>query len=680
MSTEPTENHPDAEVIPLRAVEAQTETGLGEARPPAYLDTTGADAGKRLPIIPEPWRRENIRGTLTQLAGLHWHRTRYHSLRSPAYLARFAFCTGRGLHRTAVRVLTWWHWTDGWALESMAVAAGRAGHHEAMRAHTEGKKTRAGRGRIVGVSAVAAAAAVLAMVHWAPWWGWALLAAVAVPALARAGKPHGKPLIGAAVVAPAYQPPTPEVITRALGSLNIAQINQALKEDGTGISFVSDVHRDGPGWGTQLDLPYGVTATMILARRAQLASGLRRPLSATWPAPVPHEHEGRLELWVGFHDISKAKPPAWPLLRAGQADVFTSFPFGTDPRGRQVAAQLFEHNWLIGAAPGQGKTAAVRAVACAAALDPLAELWTHELAGKGDLEPLARVSHRYCSGLDDEAIAYAAESMRMLRAELDTRSRKLKAIPKESRPDGKITRAMAARRSARLFPLVGIFDEVQNLFMHEKYGSQAADDAAYVIRLGRAYGVILVLATQRPDTNSLPTTVSGNVSIRFCLKVPGQVENDMILGTSAYKNGYNAAVFRPKVDAGLGWLRAEGDPQVVRTYYLDLAAAERVTERARVLRGQAGTLTGYALGEDGQAAARDVLADLTAVFRGDAGLHWADAAARLAAAFPQRWDGVTGESLSADCRALRVPSVNVSTGGTVRKGCRRADVERAAGQ
>ncbi len=678
MSTESAAGGQNAEVIPLRAVEAQTETGLGEATPPAYLDTTGTDAGKRLPIIPEPWRRENIRGTLAQLAGLHWHRTRYHGLRSPAYLARFAFYTGRGLHRTAVRVLTWWHWTDGWALESMAVAAGRAGHHEAMRAHTEGKKTRAGRGRIVGVSAVAAAAAVLAMAHWAPWWGWALLAAVIVPALARAGKPHGQPLIGAAVVAPAYQPPTPEVITRALGSLNIAQINQALKDDGPGIAFVSDVHRDGPGWGTQLDLPYGVTATMILARRAQLASGLRRPLSATWPATVPHEHEGRLELWVGFHDISKAKPPAWPLLRAGQADVFASFPFGTDPRGRPVAAQLFEHNWLIGAAPGQGKTAAVRVVACAAALDPLAELWTHELAGKGDLEPLARVSHRYTSGLDDEAIAYAAESMRMLRAELDTRSRKLKAIPKESRPDGKITRAMAARRSARLFPLVGIFDEVQNLFMHPQHGAQAADDAAYVIRLGRAYGVILVLATQRPDTNSLPTTVSGNVSIRFCLKVPGQVENDMILGTSAYKNGYNAAVFRPKVDAGLGWLRAEGDPQVVRTYYLDLAAAERIAERARALRGQAGTLTGYALGDDGQAAARDVLADLAAVFRDDAGLHWAAAAERLAEAFPARWDGVTGESLSAHCRALRVPSVNVSMSGTVRKGCRRADVERAA--
>jgi S-DNA-T family DNA segregation ATPase FtsK/SpoIIIE len=666
------------ETVPLHAVDAQTETALDEATPPAYVDTTGADAGKRLPILPEPWRRENIRGTLAQAGGLYWHRTRYQGLRSPVYLALLAFYTARGVHRITLRLLVWWHWTDGWLLESMAVAAGRAGHHEAMRAHVEGKKTRGTRGRIVGASLVAAFVVVLAMVRWLPWWGWALLALAVVIPLARAGKPHGKPMIGAATVAPQYQPPAPEVITRALGSLNLAGINQALKDDGK-INFVSDVHRDGPGWGAQLDLPYGVTATQILARREQLASGLRRPLSATWPAPVPHEHAGRLELWVGFHDISKAKPAAWPLAKAGQADTFTSFPFGTDPRGRQVGGQLFEHNWLIGAAPGQGKTSAVRVVTCAAALDPLTELWTHELAGKGDLEPLAQVSHRYVSGLDDEAIGYAAESMRMLRAELDTRSRKLKSIPKESRPDGKVTRAMAAKRSMQLFPLVATFDEVQNLFMHDKHGAQAADDAAYVIRLGRAYGVILILATQRPDTNSLPITVSGNVSIRFCLKVPGQVENDMILGTSSYKNGYNAAVFRPKVDAGLGWLRAEGDPQVVRTYYLDLEATGRIAERARVLRGQAGTLTGYALGEDEDSTQpRDVLADLLTVFRDDPGLHWAEAAARLAQAFPGRWDGTAADALSAEVRARGVPSVPVKTGGEVARGCRRADVQKAA--
>ena len=80
---------------------------------------------------------------------------------------------------------------------------------------------------------------------------------------------------------------------------------------------------------------------------------------------------------------------------------------------------LVYHNWLIGAIPRQGKTAAVRVLACAAALDPLAEMWVHELKGSGDLDPLERVSHRFVSGVDDESIGYAAESLRLLRAEID---------------------------------------------------------------------------------------------------------------------------------------------------------------------------------------------------------------------------------------------------------------------
>jgi DNA segregation ATPase FtsK/SpoIIIE, S-DNA-T family len=48
---------------------------------------------------------------------------------------------------------------------------------------------------------------------------------------------------------------------------------------------------------------------------------------------------------------------------------------------------------------------------------------------------------------------------------------------------------------------------------------------------------VLIIATQRPDKASLPTGVSGNVSTRFCLKVMGQVENDMILWGSITGSG-----------------------------------------------------------------------------------------------------------------------------------------------
>ena len=94
---------------------------------------------------------------------------------------------------------------------------------------------------------------------------------------------------------------------------------------------------------------------MVIDRRPQLASGLRRPLGAVWPEPVTHEHAGRLELWVGRADISKARPPAWPLLRSGQADVFAPLPFGTDVRGKGVKAPMAYLNRLIGSHPAAGQ-------------------------------------------------------------------------------------------------------------------------------------------------------------------------------------------------------------------------------------------------------------------------------------------------------------------------------------
>jgi len=669
-----------ANVFPLRA--SAPETLAEPAGPPGGADAApagfpGAAAGaaRRMPIIPEPLRRANLPGTIAYQAGLRWHQARYHGLRSPFYALTYLWHALRGAVRLGRRLAAWWNWSNGWALESQAVAAGRPGHHEAMRAHTEGKKTRAARGRIVAVCAAVVLVAGLLMALFSPWWGWALLGLVLVLVLARHGRPEGRPVIRPAVVAPVYQVPDPVIITRALGALGIAGINEAIR-DGRGITFVSDVHRDGPGWGCDLDLPHGVTAGMIIARRDQLASGLRRPLSATWPEAVPHEHEGRLRLWVGFSDLAKVRPAAWPLLRAGQADVFGAVPFGTDPRLRPVGVPLFEVNWLIGAAPGQGKTSAVRVLACGAALDPVCDLWVHEHAGKGDLEPLAQVCHRYVSGLDDESIGYAASSLRMLRSELERRSAALKAIDKADRPDGKVTRELAARRGLRLRPIVCVVDECQNVFMHPQHGSQAAEDAAYVIRLGRAYGIVLVLATQRPDAASLPTSVSGNVSARFCLKVPGQLENDIVLGTSSYKNGYKATAFRTKTDAGLGWLKADGEPQIVRTYYLDLPATERAAARARAIRETAGVLSGHALGLDGTEAPRSFTADVLSVFGADARL-WTDTiAARLAGSVPGTYAAITPAAVASQLRAAGVPVKNVrEAGGAPRKGCERTAVE-----
>ena len=678
---EPDKEH-GGKLIPLRASDAGSAVAFdeGTADSAAYLDTTGAGEGTRRDIIPPHLRRGQVRGTVGEWLGKAAFHAGYHGIRSPWHAVRLTFFAHRGAFRIFSRL---WSWADAShlrQLESEAVAVGRTAHHEAMRAHKEGESTRARHWKITAVCAVIVLVVLLGLWNFLGWLAMGPLIAVAYPFLVWHGRPYGKPIIAPAVLPPAYTVPTPEIITRGFASLGIPAVNKVI-DSGAGLEFVSDVHRDHEGWGVELNLPFGVTAKQILAKRAELSSGLRRPLSAVWPEGDPGEHDGRLYLWIGRHDLAKARPPAYPLLKAGTCDIFQHVPFATIPRGLGVAVPLFEANWLIGAAPGNGKTASVRVLGCNAALDPVCDLWVHELAGKGDLEPLAQVSYRYCSGLDDEAIAYAADSISILRAELGRRSAIIKKLPKEARPkDGKLTRDLAAA-DKRLRPIVAIFDEVQNLFLHPEFGAEAAENFAFVQRLARAYGIIIIHATQRPDKDSLPTAISGLVTARFCLKVPDYLGNDMILGTGAYKAGYNAVAFRHEIDAGLGWLRGTGDPQAVRTYYLDLKDTAKVCERARAMRKAAGVLRGYALGEDdAEPEDRSFAADALSVFGPDPKLWCTTIATRLRERIPGVYADITPAAVGSQLREIGVTVKNVREPGQVPNlGCEKASLEAVAG-
>ena len=670
--------HHSTNVVSLRAVEAATEVAADESPGPAYVDLTSGQAARK-PIIPPHWQtREAARVHVQLIAARHGHRAAYHGVRLPAYLVKSVAFAVLGVVTTAGKLISWWHIPHVSNLEYKAAADGLL--HDHLRLHKQGRETRKARGLILAVSLVVLVIACVAMAAYAPWWVEALAAFAAFAALALAGRPAGRTITTPASIPAQVQPPNADVIIRALGALGIAEVNKAIKEANFP-SLPSPVREDGPGWRAEVDLPYGVTATQVIERREQLASGLRRPLGAVWPECVTSEHAGRLELWVGRADISKAKPAPWPWLRTGGGDVFGPFPFGADPRGRRVDGHLPEHNWLLGSMPGQGKTSAVRVLVAAASLDPTAELWIHELKGTGDLDSFEQVSHRFISGIDDESIGYAAESLKKLRAEVMARAERLKKLPREVVPDRKVTREIANKRSLRLYPLVCAIDECQNLFAHPKFGKQAGEDAVFIIKIGRALGVSLILATQRPDKDSLPTGVSGNVSTRFCLKVAGQIENDMILGTSAYKNGARATTFRPKVDAGLGYLKGEeGVPQVVRASYLNSDDTERVAKRARAIREAAGTLSGVALGDYDGEAQRDVLADVLACLGGAPAIHWTTLAGRLAERFPDRWADASPDAVSAECRAKGVASVVVTVAGDRGRGCRLETVEAVSGQ
>ncbi|MEO3853654.1 cell division protein FtsK [Acrocarpospora sp. B8E8] len=578
-----------------------------------------AKARTRQPIVPL-WLRSRAEAAQTlRWVGLHYaHVTGYQLARAPLYGGRLAIRAPRGFVRLVGGMVRWTFDLEG---EPVRVATVLKADPEAYLKLSRQRDSRVRlRVWVTGAALVVLLIAAIVVANQPTAVQWTALAA-ALALLGILGKPADRPLINRAVVASAVEKLTGDIVIRSLTVLGIAGINQAMAKNAKdAIRFVAPITRDGPGWRADIDLPYGVTVADVLDKRDRMASALRRPLGCIWPEGDSSIHEGRLILWVGDKDLSKTVVKS-PLVKAGMHDVFKGIPFGSDPRGRAVTVPIIEHNILIGSQPGQGKTASVRVLASGAALDPSTEMWIHELKGTGDVEAHEQNCHRYVSGIEDEAIAYAADSLVLLRKEVMRRAAALKALPPDLCPDKKVTRQIADKRSLGLHPLIAIFDECQNLFAHPEYGKQAGEDAEFIIKLGRALGVVLILATQRPDKDSLPTGISANVSIRFCLRVAGQLENDMILGTSAYKNGIRATMFVPGPpakggDAGTGYLvGATQMPKVVKSAYLDTPATQKIADRARALRSGAGVLTGHALGERPEQVTPsfDLLADILAV-------------------------------------------------------------------
>jgi S-DNA-T family DNA segregation ATPase FtsK/SpoIIIE len=290
----------------------------------------------------------------------------------------------------------------------------------------------------------------------------------------------------------------------------------------------------------------------------------------------------------------------------------------------------------------------LRILALAAALDPTARIRAWELKGTGDLSCLEHVAHEYGSGADDRTLEACLASVRAVYAELDDRATTIRKLPKELCPENKVTPQLAAKRSLGLFPEVLIISECQEAFSHPKFGAEFDRMCTAIVKRGPALGIILLLDTQRPDKASLPTGISANIGVRFCLRVMGQLENDMVLGTSSYKNGIRATSFSSS-DKGMGYLAGHADDvQVVRSCYVDAPAADVIARRARALREAAGTLSGYALGEQ-PTAPISLLDDVLAVMGAEDRMWSETLAGGLAGLRPdfyRGWDATTlGDAL-----------------------------------
>ena len=667
---------PGAEIAPVPddAIEGTVVPFPGAAPPPAPRKARFGEAAELRPILPA-----HLQTLAAARKHYGWHLKRgrhhllYHLVRLPARGWNTLRWAGLGVLKIGWLQVNWWWLTEQTYLRLQAVANNDPRTWESL--HKHAVKRRAFRGGVLAVELATALVLIGTVTAYIPI-AWVPIALVVLPLLAWFGHPDDKPILTSATVPVAYETLTFEVVVRALEGLRLAGINQALAKDrASAIVLIDPIQRDGPGWLARLDLPHGVTAGEVSERRENLASGLRRQLGTVWPETIHKRHPGALALYVGDEDMTTADQLAWPLLRRGTTDVFAPVVFGTDPRGRTVTVTLMFASVIIGSIPRMGKTFLLRLLLLICALDLRCEIHAYDFKGTGDLKPVAPVAHRYRAGDDPEDMEYLLADMRAMRTEMRRRTKVIRNMDETRCPQNKVTPELANDTHLGLHPIAIAWDECQIPFEHPEYGKELIAIATDLTKRGPALGIMLMLATQRPDANSIPTGISANAVLRMCLKVMGQVENDMVLGTSMYKNGIRATMFA-REDRGVFYFAGEGlSPVIMRGYGFDLPQSKVIAARARTMRQAAGRLTGYALGEDADVEMRSIAEDVLTVFRDDPKLYLTTIAARLAESIPGAYADITPEAVRSQLANLgAVPKRVREPGGPPLAGFERAAI------
>ena len=646
--------------------------------------------GEHYPVIPEHLR--SLPG-IGEALGRHGrrigHRASFHGIRAPRYVLLAAVYAVAGVFRLAGRQTAWWWLSEQDFLRSHAVA--QADSREWMKLHREAKDTRRVRGIMLAGEAFALLLAVLALMRFAPWWGWLAAAAAAVPALARAGRPEDRPIISPATTVPRFRVLNADVVLRAYYAAGLGHPDKP----GQQVEFESAMTRDGEGSRVRVVLPYGTGFDAAVKARDDLASGLDVAPSQVYLTRDKSSHR-RHALWVADRDPLAIPAGRTPLLDGRRRSIWQPAPFGLDERGRKVTLLLLWISILIGAQPRKGKTFSGRLLALYAALDPSVRMSVVDGKNSPDWNAFRKIAHHFIHGIvpgrDGDPVEQLTAALSEIKTHIQDTNEFLASLPVAECPEGKLTEGLCARYPRRLFVWMLVMEEFQNYFElpDQKLNAVIADLLSFIMAVGPSSGVIIVSLSQKPsgvgagDVQRLFNRYRDNHVVRFALKCGNRVVSDAILSGDAYSEGFDASSLPVGNEfRGVGYLYGASDhTPTVRTYLADARDTEEILTAARVLRERAGTITGMAAGQDTTAPARDVLADVLAVFGADTGLHWPVLAGRLAAQFPGRWADATADAVSAQCRALGVPSVSVrypsTRAGTVTSGCRRDAVQTAA--
>jgi DNA segregation ATPase FtsK/SpoIIIE, S-DNA-T family len=119
-----------------------------------------------------------------------------------------------------------------------------------------------------------------------------------------------------------------------------------------------------------------------------------------------------------------------------------------------------------------------------------------------------------------------------------------------------------------------------------KQRAEFADRLRDLVARGRAAGIIVLAATQRPSSDVVPTSLRDLFGFRWALRCSTPDASDTILGRGWTTNGISATDV-PGEARGVGFLLAEGGTPVrCKSYYLDDDTIHAIAARGALVRGR----------------------------------------------------------------------------------------------
>ena len=263
----------------------------------------------------------------------------------------------------------------------------------------------------------------------------------------------------------------------------------------------------------------------------------------------------------------------WPRCPRSRSPCSTPCTWACDEYGEHVYVNLAERNMLLGGEPGGGKSSGLNLIVAHGALSMTASSsWS-----------TASRSSSACGGhcadkFIGPSLKDAIDGVRAIPGIMNDPYDELLATGRRkiTREDGEPIYLIVIDEYAYFSATVGTKPD------REEFAALTRD----LVARGRAAGVIIILATQRPSHQVIDPSMRDLFSYRWAFRCTTDSSSDVVLGQGWAAEGYTAADIDP-LARGVGWLLSEtGVPRRIKAAYLTDNDIKYLAAYAARLRGK----------------------------------------------------------------------------------------------